>query len=77
MCRCLEFSLLFPHFFTGLLIITTANGTTIVIKGNSNIATKLGKDGAEGIFFFIKQMGTTRATVFVFQKNYQNKMQYT
>jgi len=73
MCKCLEFSLLFPHFFTGLLIITTANGTTIVIKGNSrNIATKLGKDGTEGIFFFIKQMGA-RATVFVLQKTTKTK----
>jgi hypothetical protein len=75
MCKCLEFSLLFPHFFTGLLIITTANGTTIGIKCNRNIATKLERDGAEGIFFFIKQM-STRATVFVLQKTYQNNMQY-
>jgi adenine deaminase len=67
MCKCLEFSLLFPHFFTGLLIITTANGTTFVIKDNRNIATKLGKDGGEGIFFFIKQMGA-RETAFVLQK---------
>jgi hypothetical protein len=72
MCKCLEFSLLFPHFFTGLLIITTANGTTIIIKGNRNIDTKLGKDGTEGIFFFIKQMGA-RATVFVLQKTTKTK----
>jgi hypothetical protein len=72
MCKCLEFSLLFPHFFTGLLIITTANGTTIIIKGNRNIDTKLGKDGTEGIFFFIKQMGA-RATVFVLHKTTKTK----
>ncbi len=72
MCKCLEFSLLFPHFFTGLLIITTANGTTIIIKGNRNIDTKLGKDSTEGIFFFIKQMGA-RARVFVLQKTTKTK----
>jgi len=75
MRKCLEFSLLFPHFFTGLLIITTSNGTTFVIKGNRNIATKAWKRWRRRNFL-LHQTNGCKSNSFCFAENYQNNMQY-